>query len=660
MKNKINKTALTLALLAFLTSCSNSTTLKSETTDSLIKSEQKLDKQKSLTDLEKEILDKVEIPNNTEKLPTIEFDKVPEEKSFNQNSVTPTQTEEVEEKEEKKENLANNIETDLKGKTEVEDTIKSEETLDNGELSTILQIIGLIKEQEKNTTNKGTTTTIPTNPTPINPPSDIVDTPTTPDTDKHTHDYKWSMLDNSLEKGECKKCGKTETRNHSLEDWKYSETTDERHCNTCDYIETKVHVHANGPWKYTENNTDSRTCSTCGKVETRSHTHENSAWEYTGNNKDSRKCLTCGEVETRNHVHSDAPENLELKFKESKDNGTHILESSYNCNICNEKITNEVTENCKYGPKEIVKDLHLNEPYNQHEVKEICEVCGYVNKTNENCVKAGDLQCKKINNNIFEYYECSICNGYIDRKLHTDHKYNEWEISDDEHIRYCICVEAREEGPHDFKFDRESANSLNVVGATCDTCGYTKPLNPHPHAKDEMSLMDLLNYPFYGDLQSFSQIANPNPSPYDYCSRYDFRCSTCDSYYSIHYNHKFENGRCTRTGYCNGIEDPNYIVTEIPAVPPVEEAPTAPEETEVTITTPSEEINTGIQVTPTAPIEDSNNETQTEAIEETTELSEKEQLIVSLNSYKEELIALSQKEEKEAKRTLKNRQDKSR
>lgn len=94
----------------------------------------------------------------------------------------------------------------------------------------------------------------------------------------------------------------------------------------------------------------------------------------------------------------------------------------------------------------------------------------------------------------------------------------EWEIVENRHIRYCGCVEGREEGYHTYE------------NGECTVCGY---ILDHEHAPDGMDLMDLIFSP------------------------YDLICSTCGTHYSIRYDHNYENGICKRTD-CR-VADPNYV-----------------------------------------------------------------------------------------------------
>ena len=92
----------------------------------------------------------------------------------------------------------------------------------------------------------------------------------------------------------------------------------------------------------------------------------------------------------------------------------------------------------------------------------------------------------------------------------------------------------------------------------CQDCGKSVDISNHDHGHgvyDDMDLMDIIFSPAYGELITSNQIANPNPSPYSYCFRYDFRCPVCGIKYSVHQSHTFENGQCIG-GYCGHIKEP--------------------------------------------------------------------------------------------------------
>lgn len=255
----------------------------------------------------------------------------------------------------------------------------------------------------------------------------------------------------------------------------------------------------------------------------------------------------CDYTETREHVHSDVPENLEYVFKTSNHDGTHTMEASYFCNICNENVVLQENEECKYG-EETYRIFSTYNSYNQHDVVQTCDVCGDEKVTRGDCVKTGDLQFIKIGSYIYEYYNCELCHGYVDRKQHTDHVFGEWEIDDNRHIRYCGCIEGREEGEHVFTFNDENV-------ATCGVCGYSK-VTDHEHAKNGMDYMDLVTN-YFSDLLDYSPVPNPNPSPDDFCYSFRLRCSKCHTTYLITYEHEYgADGVCT-LGKCD-VVNPEY------------------------------------------------------------------------------------------------------
>jgi len=238
---------------------------------------------------------------------------------------------------------------------------------------------------------------------------------------EHTHEYIWKNFDSMIEKGICS-CGKEETRLHTLSDWKYGTISDERECTTCDYIDIRNHIHNYTEWTIV-NDTETRKCLTCGKEETREHTHEFSEWKFDGVNSDTRVCQTCKLEQTRDHIHTEVPEDLEYIYKSSNNDGTHTLEAKYTCEICGQEFSNIKTEECKFGKEEVEnkgKNV-LNEPYNEHYVTSSCEICDYENKVLKPCTPDSELKAIKLNGTIFEYYDCIECNGYVNRKEHTEH-----------------------------------------------------------------------------------------------------------------------------------------------------------------------------------------------------------------------------------------------
>lgn len=251
---------------------------------------------------------------------------------------------------------------------------------------------------------------------------------------------------------------------------------------------------------------------------------------------------TCGyqKTEAYAHTHSDAPADLVYVFDHSNSNGTHTLTASYLCTKCGEEVVATKPEDCEYTTS--YESIGITNPTNIHNVINTCDVCGYETKTTGSCTKTGEMQFVKIYDNIYEYYDCADCHGYVDRDYHTEHVFGEWEIDESRHVRYCGCVEGREEGYHTYE------------NGECTACGYALD---HEHAPDGMDLMDLIFSPFYDQLVSKSNFTNPNPNPDEYCFRYDLICSTCGTHYSIRYDHNYENGICKRTD-CR-VADPNYV-----------------------------------------------------------------------------------------------------
>lgn len=370
----------------------------------------------------------------------------------------------------------------------------------------------------------------------------------------HSHYYgEWVYLDDELEANYCPSDNVLMgTRNHS-----YSS------------INTKVQSNNDG----THNIDEFLKCDTCGNEKALSKKNIKCNFDAGVISGDKTKvtytCYDCGyqKVVDYSHTHSEAPENLVYTFKSSNNNGTHSLVGTYNCTTCGDEITVSKDENCDYAFLKYESVGYTN-PYNIHNVVEACTICGHEKKTEEACVKTGEKQYVRIYDNIYEYYDCGLCHGYVDRDYHNTHNYGEWEYVDDSiHRRECACGGSIVSStlPESEKSYYQEGNHNMVKNGNemvCDTCGYKMPIVlDHEHAHDEMDLMELIKEPYFSDLLSYSQISNPSPSPYEYCSRYDLHCSTCGAYYSIYYAHDFQNGACTR-GYCGHIADPSYGINE--------------------------------------------------------------------------------------------------
>lgn len=341
----------------------------------------------------------------------------------------------------------------------------------------------------------------------------------------------------------------------------------ERECSHCGIKETSEHQDIASKVEFEAKDGNTHTvktaysCTKCGRtyedVQQKNCEYDGS-WNYIGNNTDEMYCKQCNYSQTRTHQHDPMPNDLVYVFKESNNDGTHKLEASYNC-ICGEVITVDNDENCEYGNityrQTGVNDIHIEE-------KE-CKVCNYINQVEGTCVPTGELKCIKKYAQIYDYYDCGLCGDWCQRVYHTVHRFEDWEYRDeDTHIRYCPCGDeslgGRETENHGYVYDKNNFTGKLV----CDKCGSTKDVVEHDHGyntEDEMGLMDIISSPAYAEILSDSQIANPNPSPNDYCSRYEFKCKTCGVKYYIHYAHKFVDGVCTRKGYCGGIVQANLI-----------------------------------------------------------------------------------------------------
>ncbi len=352
-------------------------------------------------------------------------------------------------------------------------------------------------------------------------------------------------------------------------------------CQNCGYTISKqnivehIHNYVKINEKITYNNNDTHTktityrCQADGDTKVNSSTESCSFGSIVLENvegvlKEYKICSKCnGKKYIRDHVHSNPPIDLQYNIIGGNGDNTHSLKGTYNCTICNEEIEdikNEPCDNTTTG-YEIFSEYNS---YNEHDRIGTCNTCGYENKIREACTKIGEMKYIKIGPYTYEYYNCEFCNGYVDRFEHTTHTFGEWEMNDDYHIRYCGCVEAREEGEHQYTYEEDPDNSYNQK-ATCDICGYTKNVLNHTHLPHGMGLMDLIETDEYksGNV-SRSQVPNPNPAPDAYCSAYEVICPTCNTKYLIEYNHSFVNGVCTRKGYCGGMIDPNYV-PELPS-----------------------------------------------------------------------------------------------
>lgn len=386
----------------------------------------------------------------------------------------------------------------------------------------------------------------------------------------HYHSWsEWTYQDDDKEARTCTSCGTKETRPHTFakvstasedkQDGNH-EVTEKYACTTCQQAKyentfTEPHQYDSGTKNATamvdgKHSVEATyTCTVCGNV--RTDTSEEDCqygeWRLGENNEDIRKCTLCTNEETRPHEHGPAPEGLNYVYQASNSDGTHRLEATYTCNMCGQEVVASQNEPCCYGDVSYeqtgVNDTHL--------VVQTCKVCQYRHEEEGTCEPTGELKLMKIYAQIYEYYDCALCGDDCLRKYHTEHRFEPWEDhGPDDHIRYCICVEARETAEHNFV----KQDGMLV----CQDCGKSVDISNHDHGHgvyDDMDLMDIIFSPAYGELITSNQIANPNPSSYSYCFRYDFRCSVCGIKYSVHQSHTFENGQCIG-GYCGHIKEP--------------------------------------------------------------------------------------------------------
>ncbi len=265
----------------------------------------------------------------------------------------------------------------------------------------------------------------------------------------------------------------------------------------------------------------------------------------------------CGDIKQENHLHSEAPEDLEYKNPIQNKNGTHNLSASYPCDKCQKEVVLTKTEECPYEVS--IEQIGINDI---HIKNEDCPVCGHHKQKNETCTSDGIEKIIKVNAQVYEYENCTVCGDWTNRRYHINHIYGPWEERDEEtHIRYCKCIEARETEKHDNVHNEIDSDNHIVNGFICEDCGYSRNTNPHKHGYRNMPLMEvLMNKDIYDNLESKSQEANPDKESTKYCSFYTVYCPESDcAIYKIYYDHNFVDGYCTRIGYCGGLKDPSYV-----------------------------------------------------------------------------------------------------
>lgn len=291
-------------------------------------------------------------------------------------------------------------------------------------------------------------------------------------------------------------------------------------------------------------------CILCGYSEETEDELHDLKWQYEGDNKDSGACSKCGYKEEREHQHEDKEVSaLEYVCVASNQNGTHKMQAVFECSICGESVVISKDEDCS-----IEVTYEKTEVDNSHTVVNTCIVCTNITKEEGVCVPTGEIKTiKEENNIIYEYFECLYCGDECNKEEHTNHIWNPWEPNGEkEHIRYCICIEARQNEEHQLFVPMDDAGVvIQDTTIVCNDCGYEKFIKAHNHKKgikDNMNLMDLVMSEAYksGECLTQSQVYNPNPGLGVWCSRYEFKCQECGLKYYMTNDHNIENGYCTR------------------------------------------------------------------------------------------------------------------
>ncbi len=362
------------------------------------------------------------------------------------------------------------------------------------------------------------------------------------------------------------------TQEHSYGDWKYvaENDTEERACKECMHLETRSHQHEEPvgelTYVYQSSNNDgthnmeaSYTCSVCQKIVTITKSEACvyvTEYEKVGTSEthtEVKQCKTC-QYTIRTEEECTPNSELSYVYQSSNNDGTHNMEASYTCSVCQKVATRSKSEACVY-----VTDYEWSETKDIHIVVHTCSICQYVNEQEGACVPTGKLTCiKETDSLIYEYYECELCGDRCNQVLHTVHQFEDWEYRDEKtHMRYCICTEEREEADHVYVYD----GNTSVI---CEVCGHAKDVVSHVHGanlKEDMDLMILIStWEYKNEIISPGKENNPNPSLDEPCYWYNFKCKICGAKYKLIYNHKFENGVCVRK-HC-GISEATTTISE--------------------------------------------------------------------------------------------------
>jgi len=293
--------------------------------------------------------------------------------------------------------------------------------------------------------------------------------------------------------GSCTSCyaiiNKETTANCNFNEWNYNELTgkDERDCNDCGYIETRVHEHSepvNLQYNYYASNEDGthklKATYECSKCHETIELYKDvdcslSAWTYNhATGKDERSCNACGYTETRVHEHDREPSNLTYEKDGPNYDGTHKYKASYTCNTCSSIITLTKDEDCKYDddawtkhdgascknlcivcgyekyknhnfvvvPNSIIGNATLG----KHNVTNKCDDCDYTKQVEENCISNGNRYYYRNGDIITEREDCLLCGEVCVDNAHT-HSYGDYtSIDDDQHKKVCDCTYESIEG----------------------------------------------------------------------------------------------------------------------------------------------------------------------------------------------------------------------
>ena len=341
---------------------------------------------------------------------------------------------------------------------------------------------------------------------------------------QHLHNWsEWTSVDDKIHSRSCKDCGDTQKESHSFESVVTPATETERGyttytCTECGYSYkdnyTDVHIHAYGPWVYSENNTHSRICTACGEGrETESCTFGQvvvTAPTETSAGYTTYTCTVCG-YSYQDDFTDPLPHTHSWGIWTSNNNGTH----SRSCTGCSETDTG----NCSYTD-EVIAPTESSQGYTRH----TCTVCGYSYKDSytdpihthsfgswssnndgthsrscscgetqkENCSYTDEVIAPTESSQGYTKHTCTVC-GYSYKDSYTDpihtHSFGSWTSNNDgTHSRSCGCGETQKENcSYTDEVIAPTESSQGYTKHTCTVCSYsytdsyTDPI-PHNHS----------------------------------------------------------------------------------------------------------------------------------------------------------------------------------